>query len=503
MRIFLVISFLGLLLQLAGGGPWGCSTATRGAEAPPVSLPAPITGRITVTSPDEDGTALVVGDEGAVTGGSLVHVTNTTEGGSALLLFSDLFPSAMAQASLPAICSRTFHACGTAEEDGSFEIEITAAEDDAIEVELLDASTGTTISEKSSHQVPHNIRFFVRAVQDVGLLPQDQKLYAVMASNVEDPNGLISVVNTDTGLRNTVSFDGAAPFRIVTHEGTATAAVLDAAGNFAALVDLAANNFDAPPKAPILAPRDAVFSTDGTLLYVSTANTLAVGGPVRRIDPSGPDDLGLVITNGALDAVIAGASNSATRGLDLFSFETAFGSTDILVFVGLYDVGGTERAALGMIDPNAGALLDFTLLPEGTDPVDVAAVPGLEGILVTDQGNGKILVFSYVIDMVGPGATATLTGRDPITDPEGVVINPKRIVVDETNGLAYVTAKNGNETHFDTVLTVDLGSLAVVDLNPVGLNPSGIVWDGTTSILYVGTLKTRAVTFWDLPTLLP
>src|SRR5579885_2178385 len=89
-----------LVLFCLGG--YGCST---GASAPPVSLPAPVTGRLTVSSPDETtGVALVSGDDGTVTTGSLVQATNESKTSALLIPVLDLFPTAEAPTTFPDIC---------------------------------------------------------------------------------------------------------------------------------------------------------------------------------------------------------------------------------------------------------------------------------------------------------------------------------------------------------------------------------------------------------------
>jgi len=112
----------------------GCGSAS----APPVDLPAPITGRIDVSSPDENGEVTVTGTEGAVTGGTIVMVENESESGSASLMIYDLLvPSAHAQ-DLPAICEEPYHACTYSEQDGSFQVVIFASVGDTLVIGIID-----------------------------------------------------------------------------------------------------------------------------------------------------------------------------------------------------------------------------------------------------------------------------------------------------------------------------------------------------------------------------
>ena len=99
----------------------GCGSAS----APPVDLPAPITGRIDVSSPDADGNVTITGSAGAVEGASLFMAVNESVSAS-LQLLDALVPSAYA-GSFPAVCYEAGHACAVAESDGSFVIILQAS----------------------------------------------------------------------------------------------------------------------------------------------------------------------------------------------------------------------------------------------------------------------------------------------------------------------------------------------------------------------------------------
>jgi len=131
----------------------GCGSSV---SAPPVDLPAPITGRIDVSAPDEDGNVVVTGSEGAVEGGSLVMVVNESESAALELRLWDLIvPSAYA-AEYPDICSEEGHSCTYADEDGSFIILIKAGTDDALTIGVIDPETGEWLSETITVSVPQS-----------------------------------------------------------------------------------------------------------------------------------------------------------------------------------------------------------------------------------------------------------------------------------------------------------------------------------------------------------
>lgn len=129
----------------------GCGSAT----APPVDLPAPITGRIDVSSPDGDGNVTVTGDEEAVTGGQIVMVVNENEAGAVSWMILNLIvPSAYAQ-TFPSICDDAGHACTESADDGSFQVIIPAAVGDVLVIGLID-SEGNRISDTISLTVPES-----------------------------------------------------------------------------------------------------------------------------------------------------------------------------------------------------------------------------------------------------------------------------------------------------------------------------------------------------------
>lgn len=498
-------SVFGMLfgLVLAGvSGEFGCSS---GASAPPVSLPAPVSGRLTVTSPDEDGVALVIGDEGAVPADSVVHVVNESQTSASLIDFSELiaaldfFPAAEAQASLPETCSRAFHGCAIADADGAFEIEINASQDDSIVVGILDQATGTTISERTRQPVPRNVRFFVRPVLGLGLLnnppTNDRNLYALMGGLPDNPAGLVSIVDLSTNTRTVVPFDGPRPSRMAIDRTTRQAAVLDNLEGFIAKVDLTANNFDAPATLAVPSPRDLGLNEAGNSLLVSTA----AAAPILRINFTAMTAAG-AINEANLQAFIPGISNVETRGVDVIPFTTNV-TFDLMTFVGSYAVGGTPTPAIGLADATTMTLLALTPLPTGAEPLDAAFFVIKNKILVTDPANDQILIYTFATDYPG-GVTTTLALQGAVPNP-GFLLNPRAIDVYPAGPYAFITAKNGNETRPDTVLTMDLNSETLVQIRPVGHNPTDLVFNDIEEEVFVSTFRTHAVTEWTLPELLP
>lgn len=129
-----------------------------GASAPPVDLPAPVTGQIDISGPNADGKSTITGTAGAVTGGAIVLAINERIEAAAsesplLKMLDAVVPTAYAGTTLPAVCDEPGHWCVIAEADGSFTMEIDAVVDDTIILVLIDES-GVEISDRSSIVVP-------------------------------------------------------------------------------------------------------------------------------------------------------------------------------------------------------------------------------------------------------------------------------------------------------------------------------------------------------------
>lgn len=142
--------YLGALSMIVAALLGACGSAS----APPIDLPAPITGRVDVSSPDDSGNVTVTGTEGAVTGGALVMVVNEGEAESAGIKLMDyLIPSAYA-VEYPETCSVVGHACAYAEDDGSFVVVIAASAEDPLTIGLIYPYNGAWRSEQIQLTVP-------------------------------------------------------------------------------------------------------------------------------------------------------------------------------------------------------------------------------------------------------------------------------------------------------------------------------------------------------------
>lgn len=125
-----------------------------GSSAPPVDLPAPITGRVEVGSPDADGNTTIKGTAGAVDPDVTVMAVNESLTNAKVFEFLNSFvPTAYAESTLPSVCSQTGHACAVADSTGAFTITMPASIGHSIKIGVIDA-TGAFISETITLSVP-------------------------------------------------------------------------------------------------------------------------------------------------------------------------------------------------------------------------------------------------------------------------------------------------------------------------------------------------------------
>ncbi len=450
-------------------------------SAPPVSLPAPVIGRITVTAPDDSGQALVIGGVDAVSAASFVLINNDTRVGSASE--SDLNT-----------CSRQFSICVTAESDGSFQAEIPASEADDISVQIIDRSSGRRRSEISRQPVPRNIRRFTRPVSGVVVIPEDD-LLVVLQRNAEasdTTNGAVMLVDLENQTRQNLSYDGVGPARIVYGESQRQLAVLDDAEDFIGLVDQDSMNFNSFTQVSLASPTDLVYSPDNDLLYATSSGSSSLVR-IRTTDATitgslGPSSFGTALINNVVALDVADISGSG--GIH----------QDIIVLAGIKTQSGVDTPYLSML---IGSSLTFLVspltLPTGTVPADIIIFPDEDRIFITDRGENRIFVYEY--DLENDFSEASISLANTITAT--ALISPLDIYIVPTEDTAFITANNRTDDRPDTVLTLDLNRESITNVLPIGLLPTGMAFDDDRDVLYISGFTSRSVAAWDLDDLIP
>lgn len=99
--------------------------ACSGGGAPPASIPAPVSQKLSISPPAPNGAITITGEPGAVQPGARVQAKNVSEEGPFLIVKSWLIRSALAQ---------TFETETFADDFGAFSLLIDGASGDQIDV---------------------------------------------------------------------------------------------------------------------------------------------------------------------------------------------------------------------------------------------------------------------------------------------------------------------------------------------------------------------------------
>ncbi len=99
--------------------------ACGGGGAPPASIPAPVSQKLSISPPDPNGAITITGEPGAVQPGARVQAKNVTQQGPFLIVRSWLIRSALAQ---------TFETETFADDLGAFTLLIDGSSGEQIDV---------------------------------------------------------------------------------------------------------------------------------------------------------------------------------------------------------------------------------------------------------------------------------------------------------------------------------------------------------------------------------
>lgn len=463
-----------------------CSSVTNKSSAPSVSIPAPTIGRLTVSTPDEDGLSEVTGEVEDADANSVVLITNSNQASSETALRHLLFwiPEAQAQ-SLPGICSRTGRACGTVDSDGIFRIQIASSEEDSLEIVVIDLSTASELSAKVTHSVPRNFYHFALPAVDVALVPGQEAALVVLNDNAGTTR--IVKLNLVTKTRESVGFGGSGPIRILLDPTATRYLVLDNVAKGAALVDVASENFSNPTVVSLPGtPTDAVFDASGEKAWITFSDVAAIA----ELD-LGAEESSAVTLGDAPSGYERGGSSAIA-----YSNENGI---EKLAVLNRFRESETENIARGLtvIDADSGDVLNPAAFISGLENPFFLAFADASTLLASDTDNS--VVGAITLDAAGDfSELISLTADNP-----DVLTQPRFITVASDQGLAFVTANNNAGTRADTVLTVDLETLEVIDSTPVAFTPFRMVWDSQNQELFVTGIMSRSLTRLELETLLP
>ena len=535
-----VINIVTLLLFLVGLlASSGCGSAS---SAPPVSLPTPVTGRITVSSPDEDGYISVIGEDSSVESGATVMAINTNLEESSYLedILGSLIPIAYADSDFPSVCSETGHACALADDDGAFEISITGSAADEIIIVLIDPITGEEKSDRLKKEVPEGVYPFALPPVSVAVSPDESGNLLVLSkgsdkSDASTSNRVIlfdpvtnertasSITGTDGAVKIAAELSGGDFIEVADIEEGISSIYLGYASDigYGFTKDFESSELEAE-----MYIRDMEFianpsSQEGEYDYLVFSNQSKLYSfmVLDPADPSGVTGFATTIigedyTHVSTRAFDSGIyidpdSDSAAliAGLSEFVHTLADGSVTTTFHVTLYrtlhviDSGGQE--------PNPVAQIQI----EGAvNPADIMFAGTGGGIIITDTDQNKVLFYKIVLNEEansGNDIPQTLFTLEKVieatTEDASFLIAPQYIEVAlvDSGHFAMITALNGDETKPDSVVVIDLSAVYGSDEPaisirslpiPVGLAPTGIVFNSANSYTHVSCFISHSVT---------
>jgi len=131
--------------------------------------------------------------------------------------------------------------------------------------------------------------------------------------------------------------------------------------------------------------------------------------------------------------------------------------------------------------------------------------------MVTDPEQDLILIFDVELETTSVTSNgmsvqvtnALLSYKGAVSDPQGLVVDPREIEIDEAAGYAFVVVWNHTDEQLDSVVTIDLASLTVLGQSLAGLQPQGIDWDPLGQKIYIAGQKSYTLVVHSLADLLP
>lgn len=418
-------------ILLKGGGPAGCGSAT-GMSSPPVNIPAPVAGLISVTSPDSEGMVRMTGAGASVSGGATVNVFLEATGGALVLkgqAVGDLLGT------------------GTATGSGSFLLDFPAEVGNVVRVELEGASTDDGVPavffEIRPGRILVNSTPFGAAISPSFSIAQTLQL-----------SGSDTVI--DLYSPSTLAPDSGGDLLVAGFEASDLA--LDNSSQDTYLISLSGGglqvvDFSGAKQGPVLTmDSPASIATNVGLQYAAVGQGSTTS--VTLVDNSGfapAPDASIALTHPS-DGL---ASHTITSAIAIA--QDAF-SNDKIAVVSLFDNGDNVFSLLDVTSPPGGSMGVSTQISLGGGTYDsIVLFNGASEALISDSGNDRILHLS------GSGF-GTQTAINVGDDPRGIAVSGTR---------AFVCNRGSN-----TVSIIDLTADAVIGImttaHGVGLLPTDI-----------------------------
>lgn len=454
--------FLSIVLAVSGAYLGVTANCGKSTGAPPVVLPAPTAGNITVTAPDADGNVRVIGETGAVAANAEVTVTNLSRPLSIVVRAA----------------SSCLSATTTADADGAFEAEIAASVGDTITVSYVDPATNEE-SEALETTVPADVIPTGAKEFNIYDAALGAGATAYIVSN-DGTNSEITVVNMVSKETTRYQFAGKLFDLIAVSAGIGYAAVIDSTNGNLYWYNLARLSDDATPISVTNPTNVSIADYSGNELFSGVVL-------VTREDSSlSISFFSIVSSDNSLREYESRCFGIPEEGTTPHSCGERSPHVKT-IGADMYDTGGgsAEGLAIATYEDGSWYYHWFYLPPMNSEyqlmdgesgysaPLTGAQSPSSVRIsdsigVVTDSLNNTLYKLSWVDDALTP--TSITVGSSPMD-----------VAVDTANYRAFVS--NAGD---DTISVVDIENATVSSTTiEAKFAPGALVYDSTKNLLGV------------------
>ena len=288
------------------------------------------------------------------------------------------------------------------------------------------------------------------------------------SSNCSSGNGMVSAINTASGLVTATIPVGSFPYGVAVSPDDSRVYVANLGSNTVSVIDTASNTVTdtipvgGPPAGVAVSPDGSrVYvvnqcgssTCNGTVLVIDTATGQVTGSPI----PVGNIPVGVAVSPDGSRVYVTHLSNTVSV------IDTANDTVTATIPVGNFPKGvavspdgsrvyvaNNSSGTVSVIDTASNTVTDT--ISVGNSPVGVAVSPDGSRVYVANAGSDTV----SVIDTANNTVTATI----------GVGLDPQGVAVSPDGSRVYVANFNSN-----TVSVIDTASDSVVTTITVGTNP--------------------------------
>ncbi|MBI4411610.1 MAG: hypothetical protein HY541_03905 [Deltaproteobacteria bacterium] len=414
-------------------------SCSGGNATPPASIPAPVSGLISISSPDTEGFVRITGGAGSVENNAEVQVNNLTISSSV---------------------------SANADADGSFETEIAASIGDSLEIlQTVDGSTSTA----SAEEVPGNAPL-------VEEIPVDT---AVLSDLDEGIVGTTDGTDSFLYIFDLVSFELSGT--VTVEDFNLTALDYDTESREGYLIDYTNSRAAVLTEAGELKGGSTLSITKPTAVAAMEEEYLAIVGQessgvsVTVIDNSNSTPTTSVTallphpegTAGHRRTFALSFDETASEGIVALAGLSIFSNNDTVLSYVLYDINAESLSLSFQVNLGNGEFGDVILFSDG------------EEALVSDRDNDTVIRFS---------------GTEFATQ-ETIVVgdHPAGMAVEESTGIAFVANEDANSITLIDLTDNSVSGTQTTD-DGVGLSPVALSVDDDPSVVVIANEASRSIT---------